>query len=151
MISEYRKNVLYYLGLDSGNKIRCDATEPIIWLRSTKLSFDGKYLADTGFETIDRLFTHFNRLTCPRILRNRNVKQHDVTSFLSKVECYRLRCTSQVKCSFFKIFDAVKDYVPRENMSLFMHANECGCALVNFQQPLRKAIINPGLPIDYCD
>ena len=44
-----QKNSLNYLGLDSGNKIQCDATEPIFWLRSAKIPFDGEYLAGKGF------------------------------------------------------------------------------------------------------
>ena len=72
--SEYRKNVINYLFLDSGNKIQWEATEPTIWLRSEKPPFDGEYLEDKGFEKTDRLFEYFNWLRCPRTLRNRNVK-----------------------------------------------------------------------------
>ena len=53
--------------------------------------------------------------------------------------------------SFFENVVAVKDHVPRENISLLPHAIECGHDLVNLQQPLRKPEINLGLPIDYWD
>ena len=73
-----QKKALNYLGLDSGNKIQCDATEPIIWLRSEKLPFDGECLADSVFDNTEILFAHCNWVRCPRMIINRNVKQHDV-------------------------------------------------------------------------
>ena len=86
MTSEHRKNLLNYLGLGSENTDQCDTTEPIIWLRSSKLPFNGECLADKGFENTDRFCSHLNRIRYPRMLRNRDVKQCDITELLTKHE-----------------------------------------------------------------
>lgn len=149
MTKEYRNNALNYLGLSNEIKLPLNVTEPTIWLRSAKVPFNGECLADKGFENTDRLFAHFNRVRCPRILRNREAKQYDVIELLSKGAHCRLRCASEVNFSFFENVDAVKDFVPIENIWLLPHAIECGCALVNLQQPLRKPGNDSGLSIDY--
>ena len=54
-----------------------------------------------------------------------------------------------MKFSVLENVDAVKDYVPRENIRILPHAIECGYALVKLQHSLGKPGINSGLPIEY--
>ena len=77
------------------------------------------------------------------------MKQCDDVELLTKGEYCRLQCASEVNFSFFENVDAVKDYAPRENIETLRHAIECGHALVNSQQPLRKPGVNSGLPLCY--
>ena len=54
MTSECIKSALTCLGLGSENNDTCDTTEPIIWLWSSKLPFNGECLADKVFQNPDR-------------------------------------------------------------------------------------------------
>ena len=80
-----RISALTHLGIFSENNDTCDTTEPIIWLRSSKLPFNGECLADKGFQNTDRFFAYLSRVRCPRMLRNRDVKQCDVIEISCKM------------------------------------------------------------------
>ena len=149
MTSECRNHALKYLGLKHNAQLQCNDDEPIIWLRSAKVPYDGECLADKGFENTDRYYAHLNRVRCPRMLRNRDVKQCDVIELMTKGEHCRLRHTSEVNFSFFEHLESVKDYVPWENIRLLPYAIECGYAHVNLQQPLRKPGVNSQSPLYY--
>ena len=149
MTKNYRRDMLKYLGLGPVDQLQGEISQPTIWLRSAKLPFDGEGLADKGFENGDKYFDHFNRVRCPRMLRNRNVKQCDVVELLSKEDYCKLRYTSEVDFTLFEHVDAVKDCVPIENISQLPHAVEWAHGHANLQQPLRKPGYKSGLPADY--
>lgn len=77
MTKDYRANILKYAGMHCNSIKNTNVNEPIAWLRSCKLPPEGEALADKGFENTDRFFANFNRTRCPRVLRNREVKQCD--------------------------------------------------------------------------
>ena len=83
------------------------------------------------------------------MLRNRNVKQYDVLELLNKGDYCKLRYTSEVNFSFFENVDAVKDYIPFDNISILPFAIEWGYTTINLQQPLREPGSKSGLPPGY--
>ena len=116
-----RRNILKCLGVNCAAQLQVESFEPTIWLRSAKLPFDGEGLTDKGFENVDICFAHLNRVRCPMTLRNINVKQCDVIELISKGDCCKLRCTSEVDFTLFENVDALKDYFPIENIGQLPH------------------------------
>lgn len=53
-----------------------------IWLRSAKIPING----DKVFKYSDCFFTNFNKLFQPRVLRNNEVKQPEVSELVIKVQ-----------------------------------------------------------------
>ena len=146
---DHRRKALKFIGLPCPVEIDFEPKDLIVWLRSAKTPVCGEGLADEGFENCDRCFAHLNRVRCPRVLRSRDVKQHDVAELITKGNYCKLRHTSEVAFSFFECVDAVKDFVPQENISALPFALEWGHAHINLQQPLRKPGKNSGLASTY--
>ena len=101
MTEGYRNYLVIYLGLVSNSDPSLEITEPKVWLRLAKTPPYGEGLADKGFEYTNCFFPHFNPVHCPKILRNRTIKQCDLLELLPKGSCCRLRCTSEAINSFF--------------------------------------------------
>ena len=77
MTIDHRINILSRVSLIG--KVQGNALgnfKQTVWLRSAKTSVDGEGLVDKGFDRTDRFFAHFNRVRCPKLLRQRDVKQH---------------------------------------------------------------------------
>ena len=80
-----------FLGLPCPVEIDFEPKELIFWLRPTKTPVHGEGLADKGFKNCDRYFANLNRVRCPRMLRNREVKQCNVIELMTKDKHCKLR------------------------------------------------------------
>ena len=143
---ECRTNVLKNLGLCKYSSQEEIIEKPVIWLRSAKMPFDGEGLGDKGFEFTDRIFAWFNQVRTPRVLRKRDVKQHDIPELVDKNLFCKGRHTIEVAFSFLENVDSLKDTVPFENVSMLPHALEWGHAIINLNMPLRTPGSKSGLP-----
>ena len=61
--------------------------DPKFWLGSAKIPVKGEGLADKGSENDDRCFSWFNCVNCPKVMRIRNVKQHEPSELITKGVC----------------------------------------------------------------
>ena len=90
MSRDYRLSLLKCLGFPSNDDATFGKTCPKVWLRSTKIPANGEGLAHKGFEHTYRIYAHMNRLHCPKVMRTRNVKQHDPIELITFVLLFSL-------------------------------------------------------------
>ena len=108
MSSDYRSQLLKYLGFPSNNDATFGKICPKVWLRSSKIPVNGEGLANKEFEDADCSFAHMTRVHCPKVMRTRNVKQFDPSELITKEIYFKLRHTIEVaffflkKCGHFK-------------------------------------------------
>jgi hypothetical protein len=124
---------------------------PPVYQRLHKIPPHSEGLGDKSYEKTERLFPYFNKIRCPRKLRERTVKHYDVIELLEKRSICTGRYIVEVPFSRLLSVSGLRDVIPYENIRLVPYMLEWGHAEMNLGKPLRKPGSNSGLPSDYWD
>ena len=138
MTEQFRNDTLRYFGLSHAIVQSQNDAMPDTWTHSAKIPKYGEGLGDKGFDNTERYFAWFNQVRTPRVLRSRNVKQHEVEEFIEKSICFTGRSIIKACYSFLENVDVLKDTVPRKNMHSLNYAIEWGHGTMNLKNPLRN-------------